>query len=118
MKSKSPSENSFMTQVFLMIPVGKKNAIPMKRLADLLDIDDRELRQIVQELRMSGSVICGCTKGYFRPSDNMQEVFGFYKYHRQRAMTNLRSLKATRAFLLSSGFYTKDDLDGGSNVTP
>ena len=113
MRSKSPSENRFMTQVYYMIPVGKKDAIPMKRLAYLFGIDDRELRQIVQELRLSGYVICGCTKGYFRPSEDMQEVFGFYKYHRQRAMTNLRSLKATRAFLLGSGMYTKEDLDGG-----
>ena len=110
------NEPGIHDRVVDLIPVGKNNAISMRSLSSLLRIDSRVLRQIVQELRLSGHVICSCQYGYFRPSENITDVFKFYRYYRQRAKTNLRSLRATEAYLRKNGFLIEEEQEEMHNA--
>ena len=77
------------------LPIGKQNAIPNKRLADMLGFGTvRELQHAVERERKEGAVILStCTEGggYFLPADET-EIRAFIRTLSSRARNTQRAL--------------------------
>lgn len=74
------------------IPVGRENALPMRDLAALLNVDERTIRQLVQRAREQGAPICsewGDNGGYYMPADTYEAR----RYLRQQK-ARIRSARA------------------------
>lgn len=56
--------------IFELLSVGKKNAKTSKEIATALDIDVREVRQVVRNERIIGKAICSCSGGYYLPAED------------------------------------------------
>lgn len=69
--------------------VGQANGIAVAALAAQLDISDRQVRQLVSELRLSGHAVCGHPRdGYYiaATADELEETC---KFLRNRAIHSL-----------------------------
>lgn len=88
------------------LSVGKQNAIPSQRLADLAGCKSvRELQQIIAEERAAGAVIlstCENGGGYFLPK-SADEVKEFVRTLESRGKNTLAALKSARNYLKSCG---------------
>ena len=94
------------------LSVGKQNAIPSKRLADLAGCKSvRELQQVIAAERAAGAVIlstCENGGGYFLPNpENVGEVKEFIRTLENRGKNTLIALKSARAYL--NRFCGEDD---------
>lgn len=49
------------------IRCGEENAIHAKELENLTELENRQLRKYIEQLRRSGYIIVASEKGYFRP---------------------------------------------------
>lgn len=78
------------------------NRVHMNVLASLWGKSEREARREIESYRMRGTLIASDGGGYFIPT-SIEEIAAYYRRHRKRAITTLRSLKETRRFLKSSG---------------
>lgn len=89
-----------------ILPVGKENAIPSQRLADLVGCKSvRELQEIIAEERAAGAVILSTAQnggGYFLPKST-GEVKEFVRTLESRGKNTLAALKSARSFLKSYG---------------
>ena len=85
-----------------LIPTGKANAIPMKILAELLDVNERTLRQLVQKAREQGAPICseceGSNSGYYMPADP-QEAESYFKQQHSRIKSARAALNGVTEYL-------------------
>lgn len=85
-----------------LIPFGKENAISNIELQVVTGLNDRAVRKAVSEARKRGVVILNMQdgNGYYQPTeDDRAEVQHYYLQEHRRAMSNLKSLKATRKWL-------------------
>lgn len=76
--------------------VGRDNGIQVKYLADELDITDRQVRELVSDLRMAGHHICGHPRdGYYiaATAEEMEETLQFMT---DRAMHSLTLVSRMR----------------------
>ena len=76
--------------------------IGMKNLARALGESERETRKHVTNARIAGEIIASDSEGYFIPT-GAAEIAAYYRRHRKRAMTTLKSLKAVRRALRAAG---------------
>lgn len=90
--------NSRFRKLLDLIPDGEDNAIPMKTLAYLMNMDCRQIRRAVKFARFDGNVIAGGDKGYYVPS-NLVELQGYFNRSVARIRTSGRSLNAVKARL-------------------
>lgn len=84
-----------MEKLLALLPEGRENAIPMRDLADRLEIDQRALRAAILQAREAGEIIAGDSAGYYRPADKA-ELRRYYFAARKRSLSGLKSLKAVR----------------------
>ena len=84
-----------LENLLALLPEGRENAIPMKRLADLLGVDPRSLRAAIARAREAGCIIAGDSAGYYVPADKA-ELRRYYFAARKRSLSGLKSLKAAR----------------------
>ena len=84
-----------MEKLLALLPEGRENAIPMRDLADKLDINQRALRAAILQAREAGEIIAGDSAGYYRPADKA-ELRKYYFAARKRSLSGLKSLKAVR----------------------
>lgn len=56
---------TYLADTLNVIPLGSVNAAPAKGIADLLDIDERDLRSRVRELRLKGYPVVSNQEGYY-----------------------------------------------------
>ena len=76
--------------------------ISMSKLAELLEVSERDVRRIVLSERLNGELIGSDGDGYYIPS-TIDELSVYYRLARSRAMTCLKSLKTTRRRLKENG---------------
>ena len=76
--------------------------IGMKNLARTLGESERDTRKRIEEARINGEIIAYDNDGYFIPTEAHQ-LASYYRMHRKRAMTTLKSLKAVRRALQAAG---------------
>lgn len=74
---------------------GEENAIHLNDLRIKTDLQDRELRKCIEDLRRSGTVIISSPKGYFKPK-NRSEVDRYIKQETHRAKSIFFTLKHAR----------------------
>ena len=86
---------SQLKNLLSLLPEGRENAIPMRELADRLDIDQRALRAAILQAREAGEIIAGDSAGYYRPADKT-ELRKYYFAARKRSLSGLKALKAAR----------------------
>lgn len=83
-----------------LIPFGQNAAISMDQLSRKIDADPRELRQMIENARRAGILICGDNHGYYFPASDA-ELSAYIQHVRNRIRTEcvclapfLRRIKA------------------------
>lgn len=74
---------------------GEENAIHLNDLRIKTDLQDRELRKCIEDLRRSGTVIISSPKGYFKPK-NRSDVERYIRQETHRAKSIFFTLKYAR----------------------
>lgn len=86
-----------------LIPTGKANAITRKDLAAATGLDDRSMREAIEQLRHNGHLICSkATGGYYQP-DNIEDIEEQYRREMKRAKAILHRLTPMRHVLKQEG---------------
>lgn len=77
------------------VPTGRENAVPVQSLADMLGIDRRQLRRLVEAYRESGRTICCASDGtgYFHSNDP-HELRQFSRRMTSHARSMMRSARS------------------------
>ena len=54
---------------------GRQNAVPLKRLKELLDLDGRTVRLMIRGERLQGTpILADCVSGYYLPGDDHERA--------------------------------------------
>jgi len=90
--------------VLNLIPNGKKNAIQKQSLMIRSGMNDRRLRQVIEDLRNDGEFICNDQdgKGYYI-TDDIDDIARQYRNDTARALSILKRRKHMRNFLKQKG---------------
>lgn len=82
------------------IPLGQENSIPMKILAERLNISARTVRALVQREREGGAPICSdyLNGGYYVPATG-SEARAYYRTQRARIRSANAALNGVRKLL-------------------
>ncbi len=83
-------------QAFLL--EGEANALPMRELARLVGVSERQARKIIERERRNGSMILSSDNGYFLPSPDC-ELYEIRRYiHRAdaRMVTNRKTIRVMK----------------------
>lgn len=81
------------------IPKGKENAISRKELAQILSLPERTLRQLIEQQRNEGQIICsnwqGKHRGYYQPATEAekQEFLNGYKSYIKKMFKTYENMK-------------------------
>lgn len=86
------------------IPIGRVNAIPMKKLSKRRGVDPRALRLLIQREREQGAPICSDWErgGYFIPA-NESEALVYYRQQKHRIKTARAALNGVAKYLRGGG---------------
>lgn len=71
---------------------GEQNAVTMRELSMLLDIDQRQVRHMIEQARISGIVIAGTDAGIFFPVTH-DELREYVNRTQSRINTSIATLK-------------------------
>ena len=86
-------------QAFLL--EGEANALPMRELARLVGVSERQARKIIERERRNGSMILSSDNGYFLPSPDCEryEIRRYIHRADARMVTNRnQNLRLSRRF--------------------
>lgn len=91
-----------------LLKTGHENAIPIKNLAAMLQINERDVRQQVENLRREGFLVCNRqdSAGYYYAA-NVADVKRQYEQMYSRAISILTAAKPFRRFLKKAGEQVK-----------
>lgn len=83
-------------QAFLL--EGEANALPMRELARLVCVSERQARKIIERERRNGSMILSSDNGYFLPSPDCEryEICRYIHRADARMVTNRKTLRAMK----------------------
>lgn len=92
-----------------IIPYGKDNSISREKLIELTGFADRKIRNIIEDLRKNGEVICSSSnqKGYWHPTKR-KEVVEFMTETYKRARNLFVMARSAKQYLNSH----EDQLEG------
>lgn len=85
-----------------LIPVGAENAISRSELSRLCGLNDRQMRQEIENLRHNGATVLNMQdgNGYFVPSEeDIEKVRAAYKTNERRAKSILHYNKNLKEWL-------------------
>lgn len=86
-----------------LIPTGRENAIPMKKLAAVLNVNERTIRLLVQRARENGAPICSEWEnrgGYYFPADEY-EARAYLRQQKARIRSAKAALNGITEYLQS-----------------
>lgn len=88
--------NRLNVQGFLL--EGEANAMPMRELARLVGVSERQVRKIIERERRNGSMILSSDNGYFLPSPDCEryEICRYIHRADARMVTNRKTLRAMK----------------------
>mgnify|MGYP004511168879 FL=1 len=83
-------------QAFLL--EGEANALPMRELARLVGVSERQARKIIERERRNGSMILSSDNGYFLPSPDCEryEIRRYIHRADARMVTNRKTIRAMK----------------------
>lgn len=86
------------------IPYDKENAITRRDLARRVDMNDRIVRELIEQARREGEFICNDQdgQGYYR-TDDLDILERQYRQDRKRALSILARQKHLRKYLKAHG---------------
>lgn len=84
------------------IPTGKSNGVSRDELARKWHTDRRTVSAIVADLRARGEIIASGNAGYYRPATDDEHAEYYHTQH-SRALSILKTLKASRRALKKAG---------------
>ena len=111
-----PKIDGLSKELLKLIPEGEENAVHMKTLADYLNVEGRDIRREVLNLRKKERIIASSQNGYFIPTTK-SELLKYYREARGRALTTLSSLKKTRRVLRAMGLNPDEKEDSNNEET-
>lgn len=88
------------------IPKGKENAISRTELMHLTGLNDRKNRELIEQLKHQGHLICNLGTGYFI-AVTLSEMLSYYKQETKRAMAILHPLKFFKKAIRGLGGVVK-----------
>lgn len=88
--------NHLNVQGFLL--EGEANALPMRELARLVGVSERQMRKIIERERRNGSMILSSDNGYFLPSPDCEryEIRRYIHRADARMVTNRNTIRAMK----------------------
>ena len=89
-----------------LIPQGKANAISRTELRYRAQLNDRAMRELIEQERRNGAIILNLQdgRGYYRPApDELDDVLRQYKQNDRRAKSILVQQKYLRKMLKQAG---------------
>ena len=95
------------------MPTGRENAVPMRYIAVILNMSEREVRSTVNDARLLGHMIIGDDNGYYLPETN-GELLDYYFRLKSHANTTQSVLDVVLTHLYLRG-VNPDDNGGVSN---
>lgn len=83
-------------QAFLL--EGEANALPMRELARLVGVSERQARKIIERERRNGSMILSSDNGYFLPSPDCEryEIRRYIHRADARMVTNRKTIRVMK----------------------
>lgn len=83
-------------QAFLL--EGEANALPMRELARLVSVSERQARKIIERERRNGSMILSSDNGYFLPSPDCEryEIRRYIHRADARMVTNRKTIRVMK----------------------
>lgn len=83
-------------QAFLL--EGEANALPMRELARLVGVSERQARKIIERERRNGSMILSSDNGYFLPAPDCEryEIRRYIHRADARMVTNRNTIRAMK----------------------
>ena len=83
-------------QAFLL--EGEANALPMRELARLVGVSERQARKIIERERRNGSMILSSDNGYFLPSPDCEryEIRRYIHLADARMVTNRKTIRVMK----------------------
>ena len=111
-----PKIDGLSKELLKLIPEGEENAVHMKTLANYLNVEGRDIRREVLNLRKKERIIASSQNGYFIPTTK-SELLKYYREARGRALTTLSSLKKTRRVLRAMGLNPDEKEDSNNEET-
>lgn len=90
-----PFSEPYLKRIIELLPIGQCNAVSMKDLGFLLNLDDREVRRVIFDLRCKGMIIAGDNNGYYIPN-GLRELKAYYKLALSRGRATLKSIEAAK----------------------
>ncbi len=94
-----------------LIPHGEENAVSMKTLASVLNIECRSVRQMVLDARIKGAVICSSSAGYFQPETH-EELFRYVQIVKAQERSKYRALISAEKVLNEGRLPHEEDENG------
>lgn len=77
---------------------GENNAVSLADMCIISGLDNRSTRQVIENLRRSGVVICSSDNGYFYPAD-ISELKRYVRRERARSNSIELTLKSAEGLL-------------------
>lgn len=92
-------------QITDYIPYGHEKAVTRETLCQLTGMNDRAVRQRIENAQRSGTVILNLQDGagYFQ-SDDIEEMHLYYRQEKSRALSMLAKQKGIRRRLKEAGY--------------
>lgn len=87
------------------IPYGKENAVKRSTLCALTGMNDRKVREMIEQEKRKGEIIINAQdgNGYYRSSD-IADVMAQFRQTFRRAMSLFSQLKPLRRIIRSYGY--------------
>lgn len=103
-KAANERKNALTGELLQLLPVGRENAVGRRALAARLQIGDRSVRKLIEDLRDQGILVCNDQdgRGYYIAAST-DEVERQYRIDRARALAVMRRMKTARMLLQAAG---------------
>lgn len=92
-------------QITDYIPFGHDKAVTRRTLCRMTGMQDRAVRQMIENAQRNGAVILNLQDGagYFQ-SDDVEEMHLYYRQEKSRALSTLAKQKGIRRRLKDAGY--------------
>lgn len=88
----------FQCRLFDIIPMGEDSAIHVEELAQIFNVNERDVRLNIEQMRCGGKVILSSDKGYFKPVSE-DEIRRFVRRENKRYNAIERRTASARLLL-------------------
>ena len=96
-----------LPKIMDFIPEGRENAVSMWSLSLVLRTDQRSIRKMVHDARISGQIICSDENGYYQPTSDEEMTRWIHKEESSLISKNKALMPAKKAH--AEGRYPSTD---------